>query len=577
MFKGHPKGLIIAFFANMGERFGFYTMMAILVLFLQTKFGLDEQNAGYIYGTFYFLIYFLALAGGLLADNKLGLNKTITAGIVLMTIGYCIMAVPGLTLTITCAGLFVIAFGNGLFKGNLQAVVGNLYEPQQYQHLRDRAFSIFYMGINVGAIFAPTAATSIRNWFLSTQGFNYDSTLPKLANAVKDAAVKGDVSSAITPEFLEKATAAWNGTVVTANNAVQFANEYINAFSYGYNCAFAIAAGAMILSLLVYTFFKKGLLPGMSPVVEQAAPKAATATKINIPTNIPTEAKATDKERITALILVFLVVIFFWMSFHQNGLTMTFYARDYTRLIDINKLTYMLFDVWFLLPVAVAIGGLYFGILNFVKKNSSAIKGLAGLVVAAALGYVAYLRFGTYVDNNSISAEIFQQFNPIFVVLLTPLIVGFFGFLSKRNIEPSAPRKIGIGMIIASIGFAVLMLCSVGQELPTGLGGKPNLDFSSPYVLISVYLILTIAELFLSPMGISFVSKVAPPKYKGLMQGGWLCATAIGNQLLIVGSIMWGVLTEVWQLWAIFVVCTCISALVIFTLMKRLERVTRNS
>lgn len=256
---------------------------------------------------------------------------------------------------------------------------------------------------------------------------------------------------------------------------------------------------------------------------------------------------------------------------------MTFYARDYTRLIDINKLTYMLFDVWFLLPVAVAIGGLYFGILNFVKKNSSAIKGLAGLVVAAALGYVAYLRFGTYVDNNSISAEIFQQFNPIFVVLLTPLIVGFFGFLSKRNIEPSAPRKIGIGMIIASIGFAVLMLCSVGQELPTGLGGKPNLDFSSPYVLISVYLILTIAELFLSPMGISFVSKVAPPKYKGLMQGGWLCATAIGNQLLIVGSIMWGVLTEVWQLWAIFVVCTCISALVIFTLMKRLERVTRNS
>lgn len=163
IFSGHPKGLFVAFFANMGERFGFYTMMAILVLFLQTRYGLDEGGAGRIYSVFYFSIYILALVGGLVADGLQKYRKTIIIGLVVMTAGYIVMALPGLPIYLVVAGLLIIAFGNGLFKGNLQALVGKLYDNPEYEHLRDSAFNTFYMGINIGAFFAPSAAVGIRN------------------------------------------------------------------------------------------------------------------------------------------------------------------------------------------------------------------------------------------------------------------------------------------------------------------------------------------------------------------------------------------------------------------------------
>jgi len=180
MFKQHPKGLIVAFFANMGERFGFYTMMAILVLFLQAKFGLTEDKAGGIYSWFYFAIYALALVGGLLADYTNKYKTVILFGQIIMFIGYVLMATPGLSLTLTVISLLVIALGNGLFKGNLQAVVGQMYDDPKYSKLRDSAFMVFYMGINVGAFFAPFAATGIRNWWLKTNGFLHDGSLPAM-------------------------------------------------------------------------------------------------------------------------------------------------------------------------------------------------------------------------------------------------------------------------------------------------------------------------------------------------------------------------------------------------------------
>lgn len=180
MFKNQPKGLLAAAFANMGERFGFYTMMAILVLFLQSKFGLDGTTAGIIYSVFYALIYILALVGGGIADKTKNYKGTILTGLFLMTLGYACIAFPTPTpipdgsqwiyLTITCAGLFVIAFGNGLFKGNLQALVGKMYDNKEYTHMRDAGFSLFYMFINVGAIFAPLLAVGVRNWWLKKIG-----------------------------------------------------------------------------------------------------------------------------------------------------------------------------------------------------------------------------------------------------------------------------------------------------------------------------------------------------------------------------------------------------------------------
>ena len=218
MLKGHPKGLLVAFFANMGERFGFYTMMAILVLFLQARFGLDGEDASIIYSVFYALIYVLALVGGIVADRFAGLRKTITLGIILMAAGYFILALPiiGIELNLipVCLGLLVIAFGNGMFKGNLQAVVGNLYEKKEYSHLRDSAFSIFYMGINVGALFAPTVAVKLRDWYLNAQGFTSDKNLPAVCHAFNDATSNGTVTPEMTSNIQMMAEkASLNGAV----------------------------------------------------------------------------------------------------------------------------------------------------------------------------------------------------------------------------------------------------------------------------------------------------------------------------------------------------------------------------
>ncbi len=190
MFKAQPKGLIAASLANMGERFGFYTMMAILVLFLQAKFGLSESTAGIIYATFYSSIYFLAIAGGVIADKTKNYKGTILVGLLMMAGGYAIIAVPTptpvssvpLLLTLTCIGLAIIAFGNGLFKGNLQALVGQMYDNPKYDKVRDSGFSLFYMFINIGGIFAPMIAPSMRSWWLGRSGFTYDAALPELCH-----------------------------------------------------------------------------------------------------------------------------------------------------------------------------------------------------------------------------------------------------------------------------------------------------------------------------------------------------------------------------------------------------------
>ena len=237
-----------------------------------------------------------------MADRVIGLNKTISLGILVMAIGYILMAVPGLGLPITCFGLFIIAFGNGLFKGNLQAVVGNLYEAPQYSHLRDRAFSLFYMGINVGAIFAPATAVGVRDWFLKSQGLKYDAHLPEMAHKVLDGA-------APSAEFLEKASFV-SGNTVTAADATQFAEFYINTFSKGFNMAFGVAAVSMIISLVIYMLCKKYLQSGMV-FVDSKKKTDATAQTTKAADDMPASVV---KERIMALIFVFLVVIFFWID-----------------------------------------------------------------------------------------------------------------------------------------------------------------------------------------------------------------------------------------------------------------------
>lgn len=550
MFKNHPKGLIVAFFTNMGERFGFYTMMAILVLFLQAKYGLSEEKAGDIYSWFYFGIYALALVGGLIADFTKNYKGVIFVGIVIMLLGYVVIATPGMSLTITVIGLFTIALGNGLFKGNLQALVGQLYDNEQYGKLRDSAFMLFYMGINIGAFFAPNAATAMRNWFLRTNGFQHDANLPALCHQFRDGALQN---------VAQFQTLANNASLTGPVTDLQkFATDYLDVFARGYNYAFGIAAVAMIISLISYVLFHK-LLPNKR-AIEKAKPASQQVQM----------SSSEEWQRIFALLLVFVVVIFFWMSFHQNGLTLTFFARDYT-VKQVGPITNIYFDLKALLSVIAVIIGLVF-LLN--RKNQLNLRLVGGLMAVAGAA-LAYCFYSGYQPLNDIQPETFQQFNPLFIVFLTPVFIAFFAMLNKRGKEPSTPKKIGFGMIIAAIGFLVILIGSIGLPSPASLKGEISPERASAYWLITNYLILTVAELFLSPMGLSFVSKVAPPRLQGLMQGGWLAATATGNKLLFVGSYFWSRL-ELWQLWAIFMVCCLLSAAFIFSIMKWLEKTTKS-
>ncbi|HNX12354.1 MAG TPA: MFS transporter, partial [Paludibacteraceae bacterium] len=258
MLKNHPKGLIVAFFTNMGERFGFYTMMAILVLFLQVKYGLDEKVAGDYYSWFYFAIYALSLLGGILADWKKQYKTVILYGQIIMFVGYVMMAIPSMSLYGTLGALLVISLGNGFFKGNLQAVVGQLYDDPKYAKFRDSAFMVFYMGINVGAFFAPFVATGIRNWWLETNGFIHDGSLPALCHQMINGTLKDPAQFQVLANnaILSK---------VPVTDLTAFAHQYLDVFSRGYNWAFAIAAVAMIVSLSVYVIFNK-LLPNKSIV-----------------------------------------------------------------------------------------------------------------------------------------------------------------------------------------------------------------------------------------------------------------------------------------------------------------------
>lgn len=600
MFKDHPKGLFVAFFSNMGERFGFYTMMAILVLFLQAKYGLTEAEAGGYYSWFYFGIYALALIGGIIADATRKYKFVILLGIIIMFGGYLVMAIPGNALPITLVGLFTIALGNGLFKGNLQAVVGQMYDNPKYSKVRDTAFMIFYMGINIGAFFAPFVANGVRNWFLQSQGYLHDGSLPAMCHAFSNGTLD-DVS-----KFQELANHVSGKTVADLG---AFATEYISVFAKGYNYAFGIAAGAMVLSLLVYIVFNK-FLPTVGKV---AKTEKATGAKTNTMSFILAAglmittsvifyfamddvalgaavglfvgfvammlqiSSKEERPRVSSLILVFFVVIFFWMSFHQNGLTMTFFARDYT-VKEVAPFTFLFFSLKPLLSFIGAVAGI---VLLFNKAKTLKLAGIAMTLVFGAL--VWYFMSG-FAISNPIAPEVFQSFNPLFIVALTFPVMGVFTWLRSKNMEPSTPRKIGIGMIIAAVGFIIILVGSIGLVSPhelqfvengvTKYNPVPDSSRVVPYWLISSYLVLTIAELFLSPMGLSFVSKVAPPRFQGLMQGGWLLATAVGNKFLFIGSDFWGKL-DLWQLWAIFVVCCLLSAVFIFSIMKRLERVTK--
>lgn len=291
MFENQPKGLYALALANTGERFGYYTMLAIFALFMQAKFGWTESQAGQVYAIFLAVVYFAPLLGGILAD-KIGYGKCVSIGFATMFLGYLGLAIPtgadSVGKVAMFAGLACVSLGTGLFKGNLQVLVGNLYDSPKYSSSRDSAFSLFYMAINIGAMFAPSMAKWITNLYLGQYGFVYD--------------------------------------------AGNFDPAYLKALYGAYGLCFGVACISLILSAVIYfacrSWFKHADITA----------KQAKETDQQIEELTPKQTR----DRIQALLLVFAVVIFFWMAFHQNGSALTFFAKKYTNLSVLGPMR-----IWF--------------------------------------------------------------------------------------------------------------------------------------------------------------------------------------------------------------------------------------
>ena len=508
MFEGQPKGLFALALANTGERFGYYTMLAVFALFLRANYGLSPALAGTIYSAFLMLVSFFPLIGGIMAD-KFGFGKMVTTGIIIMFAGYLLLSVPlggdSVALVVMLAALLLIGFGTGLFKGNLQVMVGDLYNDPKYADKRDSGFSIFYMAINIGALFAPTAAIKIKEYAETALGYS-------------------------------------------SNDAYHF--------------SFAVACASLILSIAIYYVFRSTFRHTEGGKKKAAAADTAPVEELS---------KEETKQRIVALCLVFAVVIFFWMAFHQNGLSLTYFADEFTAQ-SAEGLQAMCFNVCNLVAVIFIVYALF----SLFQSKTSKGKTISAIVIIAAVAFLC-LQYDPE-TGVTVSAPIFQQFNPFYVVALTPVSMAIFGALAAKGKEPSAPRKIAYGMIVAAVAYALMAFGSFGLPMPqttVGADGNPvavHVADVTPNLLISVYLVLTFGELLLSPMGISFVSKVAPPKYKGMMMGGWFVATAIGNQLVVVGGLLWGAV-PLWVCWSVFLGVCLVAAIFMFAMMKRLEKV----
>lgn len=518
--REHPKGLIPAAIANMGERFGYYIMNAVLLLFLCSKFGISDDLAGWIYAVFYFLIYVLSLPGGLIADHTQKYKATIISGLLVMALGYGLLSIPVFSGTVdggvswilvfTCFALFLIAFGNGLFKGNLQAIVGQMYDnfeaeaakkgPEALEiarSRRDSGFQIFYVFINIGGVIAPFIAPLLREFWLNAHALKYNADLPRLCHMfINDADGMSPADSANLAELAGRV--GFNGAVDSG-----FCTSYLEIFNTGVHFSFIASVVAMLISMGVFVWVMKRL-PNPVKKVKAASVSAE---------EVKHDAREI-RQRMYALYAVLGVVVFFWFSFHQNGQSLSVFARD-------------------------------------------------------------------FVTTDNVAPEIWQCINPFFVIVLTPLIMLGFAALVKRGKEVSTPRKIAYGMLITALAYIFLIIVAVVHGYPSGeefrsLGESVKMAMKSgPYVLIITYLFLTVAELFISPLGLSFVSKIAPKHLQGICQGLWLTSTAVGNLFIALGVTMLNVFPQQWMCWAVFAGFCLLSMTVMLSMVKWLEKATK--
>jgi POT family proton-dependent oligopeptide transporter len=499
----HPRGLYFLFFTEMWERFGYYLMLGIFVLYMtdvdKGGLALNDSNADDIFGTFIALTYLTPFLGGFLADRLLGYVKAVYIGGTLMGLGYLGIALPGMWSFYTSIGLVIV--GNGFFKPSISTLLGNLYNTPEYQNKKDAGYNIFYMGINIGAFICNIIAAFMRNkysWdaafisagvgmFLGLIIFSFGLKHVRAANVLKPADAKDiSIGGVLLYVFVP---ALITGAVGWMLPGQLFGSDTTDAFIF-----------AVIPVILFYTslYFK---------------------------------ANASDKRPIAALLAIFAVSIMFWAVFKQNGTALTRWAKFYTD----RELPAVIEAPAKQLYLAEEVSGKISTVTKYdeqfrVVKDNGTVQKEEGLDF-----YFKNMPEENLPKNGEsvylMNTELFQSVNPFWVVALTPVVVAFFALMRRKGKEPTTPSKIAWGLFISALSTLVMV-----AAVYIGSNGELKV---SPWWLVASYGVITVGELFLSPMGLSLVSKLSPPRLTALMMGGFFLSTSIGNKLSGVLSGMW--------------------------------------
>lgn len=500
--KGNPKGLPFLFFTEMWERFGYYLMLGIFVLYMidvNKGLGIPDKQADDIFGTFIAFTYLTPFLGGFLADRKFGYIKSVYFGGLLMGLGYLGLALPGMNTFYLSVALVII--GNGFFKPNISTLLGNLYSDPQYKDKKDSGYNLFYMGINIGAFLGPILAAFMRNKYSWSAAFATAGIGMFLGLIVFTFGLK-HIRHADVLKPVEKGDASM-GTV--------FGGVFLPALVAG-------VIGWMLPGNFLGSDSTDGFIAAAIPVVIFYI-------------SLYVKANATDKRPIAALLTIFALSLVFWAVFKQNGTALTRWAKYYTDrevAAAVEKPARALYQVE-TMPTKVDSVTQYDAQFQAIKENGKVVK---------APGQDVYFRnvpAGKIPQHGNpvylTSTELFQSINPGWVILLTPVVVGFFAMLRKRKKEPSTATKIAFGLLVSGLSTLVM----VGAVY----AGNNGMEKVSPMWLIGCYGVITIGELLLSPMGLSLVSKLSPPRLTALMMGGFFLSTSIGNKMSGVLASMW--------------------------------------
>ncbi|MEP7256781.1 MAG: peptide MFS transporter [Flavitalea sp.] len=540
----HPKGLYVLFFTELWERFGFYLMIGILLLYLTDTTGHGgrgfELSKGIdIVGTYVSLVYLTPFIGGLLADRVLGYSKSILIGGCFMALGYFMLSIPGSD-GLLYAALLMVIIGNGFFKPNISTLLGNIYNKEELKPKKDAAYNIFYMGVNIGAFICNFVAAYLR--------INYT------WGAAFAAAAVGMVLGVIIFAFGQK----WvkHGDVIKPPQKDDTPLSKISLFVF-LPAAIAGLIGWFIPGNLIGSDSNDAFIFACVPI-------------IIFYFSIWKRAVGFDKKRLGTLFTLFAAAIVFWNIYNQNSTALTIWAETYT-----NRETPKSADN-ILKP---------FGFLQSLKTDPQEVP-LIDNQFRAQTGpdgkVITHLGVDPYFQNlpkeqwpapgqdlKLLSTEIYQSINPLWIILLTPLLVGFFGWLNTRKKEPSTPTKMAWGTIIAGISSLVMVAACLSTNIYEN-------KVSSAWIFAS-YGVFTISELFLSPIGLSLVSKVSPKRLTALMMGGWMLTVSIGGKISGILAGFWDKFDDKAVFFGISAIAALVAGLALFPLTKKLSKVVEQA